>query len=198
MPAINQLSHEQQLDPARLAEVYVSIGPGSFTGLRIAIATAKMLALTNGVKLVAVPTLDAMIHRVPKFDDDGNPTPQHVIACLNLKHDTAWARRFARDADGEWQPTDEPSLRTADALLDDTRHGRSPVGLLGDPLPDLPDAVAAVCTALPAAWARPLAHDVFAIGARQADQGAFTDEPSLLPLYAREPEAVSLWKARHG
>ncbi len=40
--------------------VAVSIGPGSFTGLRIALSFAKGLAFASGLRIVGVPTLDAL------------------------------------------------------------------------------------------------------------------------------------------
>ncbi len=52
---------------SRLSAVAVSAGPGSFTGLRIGMASAKGLALALGIALIAVPTFDAMANRAARL-----------------------------------------------------------------------------------------------------------------------------------
>lgn len=95
IPAIDALLAGHGLGPADLAEVYVSLGPGSFTGLRIALATAKMLALSRGVRVVGVPTLEALRLEHPE-----------AMVCLNVKRGSAWSAG----------PGFEAALRTLDAI----------------------------------------------------------------------------------
>src|SRR5213592_2539035 len=58
IPMIDRLCAAQGWKPRDIEHVYVSIGPGSFTGLRIAVTAAKTLAFATGAKIVAVPTID--------------------------------------------------------------------------------------------------------------------------------------------
>ena len=80
IPTVDHLLRDHGLTARDLAELYISLGPGSFTGLRIAVATAKMLALTLGVRVVGVPTLDVLREQHPG-----------VMVCLNVKRGTAWS-----------------------------------------------------------------------------------------------------------
>lgn len=59
MPRLAQMLAWHNLSPANLSGLAVSLGPGSFTGLRIALSAAKGLALAHNLPLVGVPTLDA-------------------------------------------------------------------------------------------------------------------------------------------
>lgn len=51
---------ELGLPPERLSGVAVTIGPGSFTGLRVGVALAKGLAMARSLPLLGVPTLDVV------------------------------------------------------------------------------------------------------------------------------------------
>lgn len=57
------------ITPKQLAGIAVSIGPGSFTGLRIGLSTAKGLAMADHIPLLAVPTLQALAEQAPEAQD---------------------------------------------------------------------------------------------------------------------------------
>lgn len=76
VPAIDRLLRRHGLAPRDLGAVAVSIGPGGFTGLRLAVTTAKMFAFTLGVPIAAVPTAVVVAEAVERLAA-GSP---HVTA----------------------------------------------------------------------------------------------------------------------
>lgn len=66
-PQIEQILYNCQLKPADLEAVAVAKGPGSYTGLRIAVSTAKGLCLAIDKPLIAINTLQAMAAQVVDF-----------------------------------------------------------------------------------------------------------------------------------
>ena len=180
-PAIDELLRRYHVPPAELGEVYLSIGPGSFTGLRIAVATAKMLALVLDVRIVAVPTLQVVVANAPV-------QYPHVAVGLNTKRNHMYTGIFSH-LDGRWQLTRGPDLLTAEQVCNDTVR---PLAVLGDHLPDYawPDYV----TVLDSRLALPCSNVVWRLA--RAGGRSFVDPLSLIPLYAREPEAAVLWRKR--
>jgi len=65
MPALDWILKDSSLDKKQIDSVAISIGPGSFTGLRIGLATAKGLALGLNIPLIGVGTLDALANNIP-------------------------------------------------------------------------------------------------------------------------------------
>ncbi|KJU97948.1 tRNA (adenosine(37)-N6)-threonylcarbamoyltransferase complex dimerization subunit type 1 TsaB [Streptococcus gordonii] len=61
MPAIDFLMNSLDMKPKDLDRIVVAQGPGSYTGLRIAVATAKTLAHTLKIELVGVSSLLALV-----------------------------------------------------------------------------------------------------------------------------------------
>jgi tRNA threonylcarbamoyladenosine biosynthesis protein TsaB len=59
-PAVCSLLEQIAVKPKDIGHIYISAGPGSFTGLRIAVTMAKLVHLANGAKIVAVDTLDVI------------------------------------------------------------------------------------------------------------------------------------------
>jgi len=75
---IDELLKRCELKPSQLSAVAVSEGPGSYTGLRIGVASAKGLCYTLDIPLIAVNTLEALVQKVAaQFSDE-------VILCPML------------------------------------------------------------------------------------------------------------------
>jgi len=69
MPNVVSLLRDSGLEVKDLQGIGVSLGPGSFTGLRIGVATAKTLAQTLGTPIVGVVTLDLLAHQFDYLPD---------------------------------------------------------------------------------------------------------------------------------
>jgi tRNA threonylcarbamoyladenosine biosynthesis protein TsaB len=189
IPIIDALVRAQHWTPRDVEELYVSAGPGSFTGLRIGITLAKTLALATGVKLVAVPTVGVLVENAPA-------DASHVVIVLDAKRDQIFTARFER-SESQWVEREPAHLDSLAAML--ARAAR-PVHLLGEGIPyhekfiDRQDP--GVIVTPPAVW-RPRASVVAAIGHAMARRNEFTHPDHLRPIYIRRPEAEEKWQKLH-
>jgi tRNA threonylcarbamoyladenosine biosynthesis protein TsaB len=176
--------------PARGADVVaVSIGPGSFTGVRIAVTVAKILAWDAGARVVAVPSLLALARNAP-------PQAARIACILDAKRGGLYAGTFEQTPDGP-AATFGPALIEPQALagrLDGPvlvlGHGIAKARAVLEGVPGLEFAPAALWDIRPAA--------VTTLGLRLADAGRFEDAMRLEPVYIRPPEAQEIWERRHG
>lgn len=101
------------LAPRDLDAFAVSIGPGSFTGLRIGLSAVKGFHLALGKPVVAVPTLMALAYRcMPLLAEDGG----HILAVLDARRDEAYCQTF-RVADGILTPAGDVDARTVAEIV---------------------------------------------------------------------------------
>jgi tRNA threonylcarbamoyladenosine biosynthesis protein TsaB len=190
LPIIDRLTRAQNWKPADIQELYVSAGPGSFTGLRIGITLAKTLALATGVKVVAVPSVRVLAENAP-------PDARHLILVLDAKREQIFTARFERVGEG-WEEREPAHVeRLSEALSRSPR----PVYLLGEGVPYhkqfIPMDDADVIVAPEASW-RARASSVAKIGISMARAGEFADIDRLTPIYIRRPEAEEKWEALYG
>ncbi|MGI6662710.1 MAG: tRNA (adenosine(37)-N6)-threonylcarbamoyltransferase complex dimerization subunit type 1 TsaB [Bacillota bacterium] len=75
LPMCDWVLSKARLDPRLLSAVAVSIGPGSFTGLRIGCATAQGLAHAWGKRVVPVPTFSVLVEQARKETQGISPVP---------------------------------------------------------------------------------------------------------------------------
>jgi tRNA threonylcarbamoyladenosine biosynthesis protein TsaB len=184
LPAVDRLCGEQGCRPSEIGEVYVSVGPGSFTGLRIAVTTAKMLAMAWEAKITAVPTLDVVI------ENAGHDAPPHVAVMLNAKRGQCFTGLYERRED-RWMAEGEATLMTPGEVC---QRYAEPFGVIGDHLPDHDWPQRAVL--LDAGLATPRAEVAWRLGRSLAAAGQYIDAMELTPLYVRLPEAEEVWQAK--
>lgn len=91
-PAIAELLARQGLTARQLGLVATTVGPGSFTGLRIAVTLAKTLAYATGAALIGVSTLEALAHGLPAPFDF--PEGTRIEAILNAQRRELFVGRF--------------------------------------------------------------------------------------------------------
>jgi len=187
MPAIDALCRRCATQPRDIARIVVSVGPGGFTGLRIAVSTARLIAEAVDAETIAAPS--ALIAALKRR------RPGAVVVLLASKRDTSWATCFEfRRSGPALRPVDPaPPGRIVD--LDALRRLHEQTGfgaVIADhhtPAPMLQ-------------WAAregiPVAPPWFS-AARCLEAATLlppVDRLELAPLYPREPEAVTKWRER--
>lgn len=68
LPAIRDILNQVNLTMSQVDGIAVSVGPGSFTGLRIGISTVKGLAFSTGIPCIPVSTLEALAMNAAAFE----------------------------------------------------------------------------------------------------------------------------------
>lgn len=173
---LERLLRDGAVQLSRLRGVVVCVGPGSFTGVRAAVATAKALSLAPGLPVVGVDALAALAGAAP---------PGARVALLDAHRDELFAAAYAADGAAVAAPSLVP--RPALGQLLGARDGARVV------------AAPALLTALGVEGASPSDDERTAalarLGAARLDAGDADDAAALEPLYVRPPD-LSLPRAR--
>ncbi len=118
VPMLEELLAEAGADWSDLAAIGTGVGPGNFTGVRIAVATARGLALGLSIPAVGVSGLEALAF--------GHDRP--VLALVDARQGRSYAQLFAGDAtDPELMTRDQIAARHWPAGLTVAGHDAGPV-----------------------------------------------------------------------
>jgi tRNA threonylcarbamoyladenosine biosynthesis protein TsaB len=186
-PAVGALLAEQGWAPRDLAAVMVSKGPGSYTGLRVGVMSAKAFAYATGCSLIGIETFAALAVQAPAA-----ALVLDVVA--DAQQDRVYVQRFGR-AEGEYLPTARGPLSIrpfADWLGDlDKAPWITGPGLRGKEA----RVPAAIQVTAPEVWEiQPVS--LLQLGLARYDAGQRDDLWTLEPLYLRPSAAEQQWAAR--
>lgn len=186
IPRLDELLRSRGYRPCDVSEVYVSAGPGSFTGLRVGITVARTLCqAVSGIRCVGVPTMSAVAQNATGADF------VNLGVLMAAKEESVFLGLFDR-RQGDTQPVSEPKLVACERLPEELPR---PVLLIGEALEYCRPAGDGISVGDEALWL-PQAVEVWRIGRKLASQGRYTPYQQLTPVYVREPEAVRLWEKR--
>ena len=218
-PAIDSLLASFNREPKEIEHIYISAGPGSFTGLRIAVTMAKTMHLANAAKIVAVDTLDVIAANVITLTaQDTNlslngalrfSNNDKIAAILDAKRGQFFIavyqqRRLCPDSTAsqtkkktvnqvsnkEWEKILPDSLMTVSQFLAKFADTDHPVWLLGEGLVYYKDKFEADGVRLfDESYWNPKARSVHLIGWEMAQAGQFAEPLMLQPTYLRRTEA---------
>lgn len=181
MPRVDRMLKTLGLEVQELAAIAVSMGPGSFTGLRIGMAAAKGLALPHRLPLIGIPTLDATAY--PFKNED-----RMVWAVLAAGRGKLGVACYGSADDG-WNQVAAPTITTVEGLVHLINTPAVLVGEIG------PATAVDLCQALgpdlhipspTQRLRRPACVAEMAAARLSANQ--LDDLATLKPIYLRTPE----------
>ena len=178
MPAVAGVLTAAGWTPGDVDAVAVSTGPGSFTSLRIGIATAAMWARSRGIPAVGIPTLDALAL--------GTRTGGLIGAILDVRRSEVALALFRRD--GVLQRITDDKVGSVASVLESLPPG--PITFSGDALEHYGEAIVAArgqVTFAPREQWYPTATAVGRLGWERLSRGESDDIYRLHPTYSRAP-----------
>jgi tRNA threonylcarbamoyladenosine biosynthesis protein TsaB len=184
LPLIGRVLEQAGVTLPEIEGIGVSIGPGSFTGLRIALGTVKGFAYATGQKVIGVPTLDALAYTVSKWEG-------LICPLLDARKGEIYAALFRRDTEGNLRKVLPDHALAPQLILEQITE---PCVFLGDGVVTYGELIRQHCGAnahvLPFTTHHPRGAIIAQMAWERLQTGSVDDIQSLVPTYVRSPEAV--------
>jgi len=111
-PMVQQVMEQSNVSTDDLTAMAVSIGPGSYTGLRIGVSLAKGMAAVHSLPLVGISTLDVLAAGQKFYN-----TRYTLVAVVPAGRGRVISNTY-RGKKGRWVANDEPTIQTWAELLE--------------------------------------------------------------------------------
>jgi tRNA threonylcarbamoyladenosine biosynthesis protein TsaB len=187
VPAVAELLAAQGWQPRDLHGILVSRGPGSYTGLRVGIMSAKTLAYALACPLVAVETFAAIAVQAP-----AEAVRLDVFA--DAQQERIYVQRFARSGPAAWAAEGPLAIVGLGDWLAQRDAG---AWMTGPGLHQYNARLPADIPRVEAALWDPQPNSLLRLGLLRYRAGSTDDVWGLEPLYLRPSSAEEKWQAQH-
>lgn len=187
MPSIEWLLNASGISIKEIDAFAVSIGPGSFTGLRIGLSTAKGFAFATGKPLIPVPTLDAFARTLPFCQT-------LICPMLDARKNQVYAGLYKWDNDRCNKIMPETAIKPEELL----KNIIEPVVFMGEGSKIYKDLILELLKTkavfAPLLNMSPSAATVAEIAIEKINEGTIVDPAGIIPYYIRKSEAEVNWQ----
>ena len=192
VPHIQTLLEMTNIKHSDLKGIVVVSGPGSFTGLRIGMGTAKAMAYALQIPLYGVMTMDSLARNVSYTD-------RTICTVIDAQKKHVYAGIY-QYVGHELVCKEEPFVIAASDLLDRFRANDDKVLFLGDGIKRIEKLLEEKdtnLTILDISQRIPKASSLLLAGRKLIDTNEVSDPMDMVPYYIRRSEAEVLWEERH-
>jgi tRNA threonylcarbamoyladenosine biosynthesis protein TsaB len=186
-PAVAEMLTALGWRPRDVQAVLISRGPGSYTGLRVGIMSAKTFAYATGCAVLAIDTFAVVAAQAPE-----EVTRLDVIA--DAQQDKVYVQPFAHTPDG-WQPLAPLAIRKFAEWLDSREAG---TWVSGPGLHRWAASLPAEVPIVEESHRDPTPEVLLRLGLARYEAGERDDLWTLEPLYLRPSSAEEQWVKRGG
>jgi tRNA threonylcarbamoyladenosine biosynthesis protein TsaB len=184
-PAIDELLQRHLVRPAQLRLIAVTIGPGSFTGLRVGVTAAKSLAYAVNADVIAVSTLETIAQGIPC--DLVGDSKAEIHAILDAQRNELFVGRFRSAGSATPESVNFERIAEDEIVPIERWLNGLPAGTLvtGPGLRKLADRLTAGIVAAPPERWEPRSSVVGRLAWRKYQSGHRDDLWTLAPVYLR-------------
>ena len=183
-PAIDHLARVTDVSLHQLSAVAVAIGPGMFTGLRVGVTTAKVMAQALRIPVIPIPSLDLVAYPLRYT------TGRVIIPALDARRDEVYYARYRAVPGGLQRDSEYELARPRDLIVDIDAAGE-PVVVAGDGALRFREQLESsdLCEVAGPGFAAPSLSALVELASSRFEREDFTAAADVVPMYLRRSDA---------
>ncbi|MDR0879113.1 MAG: tRNA (adenosine(37)-N6)-threonylcarbamoyltransferase complex dimerization subunit type 1 TsaB [Clostridioides sp.] len=127
MDMIESMLKISDIDINTMEAIAVCVGPGSFTGIRIGVATAKAIAHVNSIPVIAVNSLESLAN-------NASLSLKTVVPVLDAQKNQVYSAKYGFRKDGKCEVIDEIGIISVEDLIAEIENSSEEYLILGEAL----------------------------------------------------------------
>ena len=185
LPMAEDLLKQLKLTFGDIDGYAVTVGPGSFTGIRIGVATVKGLAFGKGAPCFGISSLEGLAYNLRGLRGI-------IVPVLDCRRNECYTAIFSSDGETIVRLSEDTQMRIVDLAPLLSEHASTPIYLVGDSYEKAKELLGALgiqTMITPEEMRLPSASSLLRIADERYQRGEYTDDSALTALYLKPAQA---------